>query len=266
MPLLGKFSRGSSANQQSSNTQTGSGFQSTSRGPKPPTTAPNFASSSHGASQTIPSGQGFSLPNLNYTRKSSRSPSSFFPILPRKVAPQNLPPHGTSQQPPPTSQSQTQTAPFVTQQTKTASSSISAPVLETRATDTSRSPASTSTWRNLFTRSSSREKPQSSATAPASYLPTSSRAPSSESLAAVPSMARQRAPINRVFEGVNETKSSAVRPVYASSGSKSSLTSGSVPSLLADVRVLSQFLPKLFDVLQTVPDDAEVYYALAKSS
>lgn len=242
MPLLGKFSRGSSANPQTStNSQTNNGYQSTLRGPKPPTTGQSYGFSPFGSSQSTPSAQTSNSPNLNYPRKSSRSPSSFLPIYSRKTTTQNSPPPATTQQPPPTSQMQT--VPFTTQPHKATTTSTSVPILETRAVDASRPPTSTSTWRNFFSRSSSREKPQSNTTTSgAARPPSSSRVPSNESLTAGSRAKRQRGREDRVFEGVHETKSSAVRPAYASSGSKTSLTSGSVPSLASDVGTISKFI------------------------
>lgn len=239
MPLFGK-SRSSSANPQPSTTsQPTNGFQSSLRGPKPPTTGPTASSAAYGSSQSTPYGQG---PNLSYPRKSSRSPSSFFPVLPRKTTTQNPASHGTSQLPP--SASQSQPAAFTAQPTKTTTSSRNVPILETRATDTSR-PPNTSTWRDWFSRSTPRDKSQSGAATPPTARPSSSRVPSTDSVGAGSNMARQHAPENRVFESVRETKSSALRPSYASSGSKSSLTSGSVPSLLSDVSINRYFFSPL---------------------
>lgn len=235
MPLLGKFSRGSSTNSQTPAAQVPNGYQSTSRGSKPPTTGPTFVSSTLGNSQTTPSAQGTTnLLNFNYPRKSSRSPSSFFPILPRRMSPQTQPPYGTSPQPSTTRQ--TQAAPLVAQPPKS-SQSNNVPFLETRATEASRPSGTTSTWRNLFSRSTSRDKAPNGTSSVARPL-TPSRAPSPESLVTRPNTVRQQLPVNRVFEGVHETKAIAVHPPYASSASKSSLTSGSVPSLVAEVRFL----------------------------
>jgi hypothetical protein len=235
MPLLGKFSRGSSTNSQTPAAQVPNGYQSaSSRGPKPPTTGPTFVSSTLGSSQTTPSAQGITNPLIfNYPRKSSRSPSSFFPILPRRMSPQTQPPHGTSPQP--TTTRQTQAVPVVAQPPKS-SPSNNVPFLESRATEASRPSGTTSTWRSLFSRSTSRDKPPTSGTSSVTRPSTPSRAPSPESSMTRPNMVRQQLPANRVFEGVHETKAIAVHPAYASSGSKSSLTSGSVPSLFAEVR------------------------------
>jgi hypothetical protein len=240
MPLLGKFSRGSSTNTQTQAAQVPNGYHSTSRGPKPPTTGPAFVSSTSGSAQATPSAQGTTNPlNVKYPRKSSRSPS-FFPILPRRMSPQTQPTHGTSSQP--TATSQTQAVPFVTQPPKS-SPSNNVPILETRSAEVPRPSGTNSTWRNLFSRSASRDrdKPPVNGAGSAARPSTPSRAPSPESLLAGPNMTRQLLPVNRVFEGVHETKSVAVRPAYASSGSKSSLTSGSLPSLVAEVRFLRLF-------------------------
>jgi len=232
MPLLGKFSRGSSANTQTPAAQPPNGYQSTSRGPKPPTTGPAFISSTFGSSQATPPAQGSTNPlNINYPRKSSPRPSSFFPIF--RMSPQTQPSHRTP--PHPSAKTlQTQAVPLVNHPPKS-SPSNNVPVLETRATEVPRPSGTSSSWRSLFSRSASRDKPPISGTGSATRPSTPSRAPSPEPLVTGPNMTR---PVNRVFEGMHETKAIAVLPVYASSGSKSSLTSGSVPSLVAEVRFL----------------------------
>jgi len=233
MPLLGKFSRGSSTNTQTPVAQPHNGYQSTSRGPKPPPTGPAFISSPFGSSQATPSAQGATNPlNISYPRKSSRSPS-FFPIF--RMSPQTQPSHRMPPQPS-AKTLQTQAVPIVNQPPKS-SPSNNVPVLETRATEVPRPPGTSSSWRSLFSRSASRDKPPISGTGPATRPSTPSRAPSPESLVTGPNMTR---PVNRVFEGVHETKALAVHPVY--SGSKSSLTSGSVPSLVAEVRFYGLYL------------------------
>jgi hypothetical protein len=235
MPLLGKFSRGSSVNTQTPAAQPPNGYQPTSRGPKPPTTGPAFISSTFGSSQATPYAQSTTNPlNINYPRKSSRSPSSFFPIF--RMSPQTQPSHRTPQ--PSARTLQTQAVPLVNRPPKS-SPSNNVPVLETRATEVSRPSGNSSSWRSLFSRSASRDRPPIGGTGSATRPSTPSRAPSPESLVTGPNMTR---PVNRVFEGLHETKAIAAHPVYASLGSKSSLTSGSVPSLVAEVRFYGLYL------------------------